>query len=84
MDHYESLDRLLEIKEEIKELLDEAIGLVRDHAPGAASRAEAYWYPHILCALDKDHGYMGGSMYTLQSAIDEMDEDGENEEKSDE
>ena len=68
----DNTERLLEIKDEIKELVNEAMSLLpRDGM--TRSRAEAYWQPHILMALDKDHGYLGGSMETLQDAIDEME-----------
>lgn len=63
--------RLEEIKVQIKELLEEAIDLVPDHA---RSRAEAYWYAHIAMALDEDHGYMGGCMCSMQDTIDRIEE----------
>ena len=64
--------RFEEIKEQIKELLEEAIELVPDHA---RDRADSYWYAHISMALDEDHGYMGGSMCSMQDTIEEWNEE---------
>jgi len=70
--------RFEEIKEQIKELLDEAFDLVPDHA---RARAESYWYAHISTALDEDHGYLGGSMCSMQDTLEEFDEEDEEEEE---
>tara|TARA_S200000501_G_scaffold321758_1_gene317352 strand:- start:297 stop:524 length:228 start_codon:yes stop_codon:yes gene_type:complete len=69
--------RFEEIKEQIKELLEEAIDLVPDHA---RARAESYWYPHISMALDEDHGYIGGSMCSMQDTIEEWEDEDEDDE----
>jgi len=66
--------RFEEIKVQIKELLEEAIELVPDHA---RARAKAYWYAHMSTSLDEDHGYMGGSMCSMQDTIEEFDEEEE-------
>jgi len=70
--------RFEEIKEQIKELLDEAFDLVPDHA---RARAESCWYAHISTALDEDHGYLGGSMCSMQDTLEEFDEEDEEEEE---
>jgi hypothetical protein len=74
-----TIARLLEIKDEMKELLDEAHGLMlgdeNDHF--ALRRAESYWYAHIRMALDTEHGYLGGSMCSMQNTIDELIADNE-------
>jgi hypothetical protein len=70
--------RFEEIKEQIKELLDEAFDLVPDHA---RARAESYWYAHISTALDEDHGYLGGSMCSMQDTLEEFDEEDEEDEE---
>lgn len=67
MDDYATADRLEEIKAEFLELLEEATGLLR--GTGEEERAKAYWLAHIRCALDDDHGYLGGSMCTMQDTI---------------
>ena len=65
------IDRLVEIKEEIKELINEARDIfARTKASG---RFEGYPYAHIIGALDKDHGYLGGSFITFQECIDEIE-----------
>jgi uncharacterized protein Veg len=67
-------NRLAEIKEEMKELLNEAHDILRcgeDYS--TLRRAESYWYAHILTSLDSDHGYLGSSMCTMQDTIDECD-----------
>jgi len=37
------------------------------------TRAKAYWWAHIRCALDNDHEYLGGSMFTMQDTINELE-----------
>jgi hypothetical protein len=67
------VERLNEIKEEIKELLSEAHGIVRcseDYM--ALRRAESYWYAHIRIALDDESEFVGRSMVSMQSTIDEL------------
>jgi hypothetical protein len=66
----EDVDRLEEIRDEIKALINEALGIFRDH--GSESPFRGYAYAHIVCALDKDHGFLGGSFITLQDCIDEL------------
>lgn len=75
--HAEAAERLAEIKDEIKELIREADrllpkGITRD-------RARSYWYPHIVSALDDDHGYMARSMCSMQDTINELTADDEEE-----
>ena len=74
----EAIDRLREIQEEIEELLGEAKRCIR--AAGGTKtqtmiRAEAYWIAHIIGALRNDHGYLGGSMATMQDTIEELESD---------
>jgi hypothetical protein len=71
----EDIDRLEEIRDEIKELLDEATGILRRGGGITYERARSYWLAHIRTALDKDHDYLGGSMVTMQNTIDELGED---------
>lgn len=78
-------ERLEEIKDEIKELMEEAKHLVRRHADQIVyEQARSYWIPHILMALDKDHDYLGSSMFTMEDTICQMDDDEEDEESEDE
>ena len=64
-------DRLSEIKDEVKDLIIEAISIVRQ--TDEYDRAKGYWYAHIRGALDSDHSYLGGSMVTLQDTIDSLE-----------
>jgi len=72
---------LHDIKEEIKDLMENAQNLLR--GTYAEDGANSYWVPHILMALDKEHDWLGGSMLTLQDSIDELleadDEEDEDE-----
>ena len=70
--------RFEEIKEQFKELLEEAIDLVPHHA---RARAESYWYAHISTSLDNDHDYMGGSMCSMQDTLEQFYEEEEDEEE---
>lgn len=72
MDGNEKADRLEEIKDEIKGLMAEAENLLRGTREGDV--AKSYWLAHIVTALDKDHGYLGGSMGTMQDTIDALRE----------
>lgn len=65
---------------EVKEVMEEAVSRIEEilHGTGMTwERARSYWLAHIKCALDNNHGYLGGDMFTLQSAIDELKEGGE-------
>ena len=70
--------RFEEIKTQIKELLEEAFELVPEHA---RAQAESYWYSQITVALDDDHGYLGGSMCSMQDTLEAFDEVDEDEEQ---
>ena len=62
----------------IRDRLEEAIDLVPNHA---RARAESYWYSHIATALNEDHGYLGGSMCSMQDTAEEFDEVDEEDEE---
>jgi len=72
----ERVERLIEIKEEMLELLRETTQLTRGTTE--EDRARSYWQAHLRMALDDEHGYLGGSMCTLQDTINALD--GEEEE----
>ena len=79
----EVIDQLREIQEQILELIDNAKGLLKAGGyDGARMRAEAYWIPHVITAISNDHGYLGGSMTTLQDTIEEI-ENGEDDDEGD-
>ena len=74
-------ERFEEIICEIKELLEEAINLVPKGV--SRSRAESYWYAHMIVNVTEDHGYMSSSMCSMQDTLeefDEIEEEDENEE----
>lgn len=66
-------ERLMEIKEEMLELLDEARMLVR--GTHEEDRAGAYWLAHIRMALDNEHNYLGRGGCTMQSTIEALEDD---------
>ena len=71
--------RFEEIIGEIKELLEEALDLVPEGM--ARSRAESYWYGNMIVNVNEDHGYMGGSMCSMQDTLEEFDEIDEGDEE---
>lgn len=82
----EFIDELEEVKETISQAINEAARILREAEKAGASRmimkrAESYWMAHIASALDKESGYLGGSMTTLDDTIRELkkskDEDDE-------
>ncbi len=66
------------IGEQIINLAEEAMQLVRGTSQEAAARS--YWYPHILGAVSKENAYGGGSMITLMDTAQALDADGEEDE----
>ena len=75
----EDKNRFEEIIGEIRELLDEALDLVPEGF--ARSRAESYWYGNMIVNVTEDHGYMGGSMCSMQDTLEEFDEVDEEEDE---
>ena len=83
MSRFEAGERILEITDEIRDLLQEAMDLVRSEGTDFdRERARSYWYGHILIALGGDHGYMGRSMCSMADTAEElMAEEPEEEEE---
>ena len=81
MSRSSDIQRLEEIILEIKELLAEARHIFKQY-PGAELRFKEFPYAHILCALDNEHPYLGGSFVTFGECIDFLrdDEDGKSDE----
>jgi hypothetical protein len=79
MDKIEAADRIREIADEIRELLQEAMEIAGEDEMVYA-RARSYWYPHILIALGGDHGYLGGSMCSMEDTARELEEAGDEDE----
>lgn len=68
----EIAERLKDIKEQMLDLLYDCRQLVR--GTPEEERASYYWLAHIRCALDNEHSYLGGSMFTMQDCIDGLKE----------
>ena len=74
-EHALLIDELRDIQSELLDAVQRAEYLLRQSGfDGARLRAEAYWIPHIVCALSRDHGYLGGSMVTMEDTIQEIAE----------
>ena len=85
MTRFEAGERILEISEEIRDLLQEAMDLVRSEGTDFdRERARSYWYGHIQIALGGDHGYMGRSMCSMSDTAEELMADEEPEEEEEE
>ena len=85
MTRFEAGERILEISEEIRDLLQEAMDLVRSEGTDFdRERARSYWYGHIQIALGGDHGYMGRSMCSMSDTAEELMADEEHEEEEEE
>lgn len=80
MSNEEQIERFEEIMGKMRELADEALGIIEDVHPNGSSsmiyqQATYYWYPHILGAIDEENsGYVGGSMFDMASAVRELKE----------
>ena len=82
MSRFEAGERILNIKDEIIELLQEAMDLVREHGTDTErSRARSYWYGHIRTSLDNDHGYLASNITMADTAEELMEEEGEEDEE---
>jgi hypothetical protein len=79
-DRFEAGVRILEITEEIIDLLEEAMELVRGvGTPTEIARARSYWLGHIRMSLNEDHGYMSSGGCTMEDTARELmaEEEGE-------
>lgn len=77
------VERLAEIKDQMKELLSEATQMIRGEGI-TYERAKAYWIGHISCALDDDHMYVGGSSTTFADTIAELEAEFEGSDEEEE
>ena len=79
----DAAERILAISEEIVDLLEEAMGLVRHvGTPTELARARSYWLANIRISLNEDHGFMGRGGCTMEDTARELmaeepDEEGE-------
>lgn len=73
----EDQQRFEEIIGNIDELIEEAINIIPENL---VSKAKSYWYAHIMCAINDDHEFLGGSMHHMQDCLDEwMEQEDEDE-----
>jgi hypothetical protein len=64
-------ERLFAIKQQMLELLNEALVILLDTEE--EERAKSYWWPHIRMALDEEHSYLGKSMFTIQDTVEALE-----------
>lgn len=74
----EKAERLLQIREQMDELLDESKDILESiphEVDGGMTweRAKLYWWAHIVTALSREHDYLGSSMFTMQDAVEELE-----------
>jgi len=69
----EDAEEMTRLKEEIKDLVEQLYDVIPNG--DAKNRAKAYWYPHIMMALDNDHMWMGGGNTTVQDTIEELSDE---------
>jgi hypothetical protein len=71
-EHHELAGELFDIQEEMLELLNRAKVLLRRAPNMIYQRADAYWLAHARMAITKEHGYLGGSLVTMDDTIAEV------------
>ena len=80
----ELIDELREIQVQMLECLEQAKTLIKQSGQEMTlQRAESYWLAHTRIALTNDHGYLGGSMCSMEDTIAEIEEATEEEDDED-
>jgi len=70
----ELIDELREIQMQMLECLEQAKALIKQSGQEMTlQRAESYWLAHAKMALTNDHGYLGGSMCSMEDTIAEIE-----------
>ena len=62
------LHEFLENSQQIRDLVDRNLEIIRKVDRAEYERAKAYWYAHIVTSLSNDHDYLGNSMSTMQDS----------------
>ena len=67
-------DQLEDIKNQIEDLVSNAILLLKNTDVDRLSRerAIAYWIPQLETALNNNHNYLGKCMVTMEDTIEEI------------
>jgi hypothetical protein len=71
-DYRELASELFDIQAEILELLERATFLLHSAPDMTYQRANAYWLAHARMAITQEHGYLGGSLVTMEDTIQEI------------
>lgn len=72
-ERHDAAERILAISEEIVDLLEEAMSLVRGvGTPTEITRARGYWLANIRISLNEDHGFMGRGGCTMEDTAREL------------
>lgn len=82
LDKIDSLNRLMEIRDQMGELISEADDLVRREFPYDYPNASSYWLAHIKCSLG-GYGYHTYST-TFLSALESYEEECYDDEREEE
>lgn len=61
----ELIVQLTECLDEAEQILQRAGGITRD-------RAESYWLAHMRIAIGGEHGYLAGSMCSMNDTLEEL------------
>jgi hypothetical protein len=70
----ELIDELREIQVQMLECMEQAKTLIKQSGlEMTLQRAESYWLAHAKMALTNDHGYLGGSMCSMEDTIAEIE-----------
>lgn len=72
-DNHDVAIELEQIAEQIMELTEQAMSLVR--GTSEERRAERYWYPQILGAISRDISYGASSMVTIMDTVAALNDD---------
>lgn len=70
-------EELEEVLEELSDLRDR-IRKAEDQLTGSTGERLRQVRAQLESLMSKDHGWLGGSMYTLQGVIDEVEEEAQN------
>jgi hypothetical protein len=67
------LHEFLENSQQIRDLVDRNLEIIRKADRAEYERAKAYWYAHIVMALSNDHDYLGKNMSTMQESAEVLE-----------